>query len=276
MLTKIEEILSNPRLFKPGFKPDYIVTPNPEQITLAQKDLKYRDFLNNAVVKIPDGIGLSAAAKFLSLPNPKNKLIRLPIILCQGLIVGISLIVKPDWVKKKLEIIHGRDITYDVVKLASEKKWRVVIISGTVNGVDVAAGSVEKLKRDYPKAIYKNINAPIYNEYAKPQNSDKTLDRLIIRRINVFKPHILFVGMTPPKQERWLMKHLNELNVGIASAVGGTFAYISGAVSNPPKWMTKFELEWLWRLVSQKGRVKRVLTAFPMFPLRVFWAKLTS
>ncbi|MEJ2441824.1 MAG: WecB/TagA/CpsF family glycosyltransferase [Patescibacteria group bacterium] len=44
----------------------------------------------------------------------------------------------------------------------------------------------------------------------------------------------------------------------------------------PPQWVEKLGLEWFWRLLLQPGRAKRIMIAFPLFPLKVFWYKLSS
>ena len=156
-------------------------------------------------------------------------------------------------------------------------KWRIIFLSGKVGNVEVGKESVARLKQVYPNSNIKGLTAPVYDAKANPQTEpDKKRDLLIKSEINRFQPHILFIGMTPPKQERWLEKNLRSLKVGLAIAVGGTFDYMAGVHPEPPKWIGKLELEWLWRLFSQKGRVKRVLTAFPLFPLRIFWQKLTK
>jgi N-acetylglucosaminyldiphosphoundecaprenol N-acetyl-beta-D-mannosaminyltransferase len=276
VLMEINKILTNPRLFMPNYTPVYIVTPNPEQVYYAQKDKRFKNFLNDAKQQLPDGIGLATANKFLNFSNPKNKIIRLPVLLLQGLIVGVAALLNKTWLTRGFEIIHGRNITEDIFALAERKTWRVCLLSGVVGNIEVAKKSEEILLVRYPKLIVKGITAPIYDENANPVNeSEISKEKSVIESIKAFKPHLLFVGMTPPKQEMWLKKNLKKLPVGVAMAVGGTFSYISGVVPPPPKWISIMELEWLWRLFSQKGRVKRVLTAFPIFPLRVFWYKLT-
>jgi N-acetylglucosaminyldiphosphoundecaprenol N-acetyl-beta-D-mannosaminyltransferase len=59
-------------------------------------------------------------------------------------------------------------------------------------------------------------------------------------------------------------------------AVGGTFRYIAGMSKLPPKWMENFGLEWVWRLITEPKRFSRIFNAFPIFPLRIFWFKITG
>lgn len=56
--------------------------------------------------------------------------------------------------------------------------------------------------------------------------------------------------------------------------VGGTFDYISGKAKAPPKFLEKLELEWLWRLIREPKRLKRITSAVAGFPYKVFEYKL--
>src|SRR3989344_8364047 len=74
-------------------KPKFlIVTPNPEQIMRAQHDALFAKILNSADISIPDGIGLIAADKFLSLPTTDNLLLKPFLYFAQGLGVGFSIL----------------------------------------------------------------------------------------------------------------------------------------------------------------------------------------
>jgi N-acetylglucosaminyldiphosphoundecaprenol N-acetyl-beta-D-mannosaminyltransferase len=84
------------------------------------------------------------------------------------------------------------------------------------------------------------------------------------------------VAFNNPKQEIWIYKNLKSLTVGGAMAVGGTFRYIAGLSKLPSAWMEKAGLEWLYRLITEPYRLRRVLNAFPVFPLRVFLYKVTG
>jgi N-acetylglucosaminyldiphosphoundecaprenol N-acetyl-beta-D-mannosaminyltransferase len=56
--------------------------------------------------------------------------------------------------------------------------------------------------------------------------------------------------------------------------VGGVFSYISGKSKLPSKWMEKVGLEWIWRLITEPKRIKRIFNAIIIFPLLVFKKKL--
>jgi N-acetylglucosaminyldiphosphoundecaprenol N-acetyl-beta-D-mannosaminyltransferase len=81
----------------------------------------------------------------------------------------------------------------------------------------------------------------------------------VIQKINILKPEILLVGLGSPKQEKFIYFNLNKMpSVKLAIGVGGAFDFISGHVKRAPKIIQKIYLEWLWRLIVQPKRVKRI------------------
>lgn len=81
----------------------------------------------------------------------------------------------------------------------------------------------------------------------------------VIKKINKAKPEILLVSLGSPKQEKWIYENLAKMpSVKMAVGVGGAFDFISGRVKRAPKVLQKIGLEWLWRLILQPWRIKRV------------------
>jgi N-acetylglucosaminyldiphosphoundecaprenol N-acetyl-beta-D-mannosaminyltransferase len=263
-------------ILKAGNKrPLLISTPNPEIVLMAKKDDRLRKIINSFDFSIPDGIGLAAASKYLSLKSPKNIILRFSINFFEGLWVGFSLLFNRDWIYESLNIIKGRVLFMDLLKLANKKKWRVFLLGG--GGAPKEAAM--EIQKSYKRVSIKAIDAPKLNLEGKTiARRDIKIEKDIIRYINDFKPHLLFVGITPPKQEKWIARNVSKLNSQVIMTVGGTFDYVGNKYPLPPAWMERLGLEWLWRLVSQPNpkRIKRVLTAFPIFPLKVFWYKLSQ
>lgn len=90
----------------------------------------------------------------------------------------------------------------------------------------------------------------------------------LIDKINEIKPYALFVAMGSPKQESFIIKYMDRLNVKVFMGVGGSFDVISGEVTRAPKWMIKLGLEWLYRVVKEPFRIKR-LSSIPKFLFKV-------
>jgi len=251
-----------------------LVTPNPEIVLAAKEDKDLAQAISKASLAIPDGIGLSQAARFLSLPAPRNILFRAPVCFFQGLWVGAATFLAKNWIQETLPTIKGRKLFMDLIKLANKKGWRVFFLGGERGE---ARGAGEKLRRSFKRVRIAFSQGPMLNVDARPvKKEDKDIEMNVLREINEFKPDILFVAFGASKQEKWLMKWLASLDVGGAMVVGGTFRYFSGDAKLPPAWMEEFGLEWVWRLITEPWRVKRVLTAFPIFPLKVFLYKLNT
>ena len=256
----------------PKKSPFIIFTPNPEILLLASNDNKFAKILSSADILLADGIGLVQAAKFLSLSNPKNMFIRLFVLLGQGLLVGLATFFNKDWLKSELTPVKGRELFIELVKLANKKSWRVFLLGGKGEATQKTA---EFFKNTLKKVTIAYASGPILDSSAEAVSSqEKLVEEKIIDKINEFKPHLLFVAFGAPKQEKWLYKQLNKLEIGGAITVGGAFDYISGKVQFPPIWMENLGLEWVWRLITQPWRFRRIFTAFPVFPLKVFWYKL--
>lgn len=252
----------------------YIVTPNPEIIILAQSDKTYKRILNFADLSLADGIGLAQAHKFLSLPNPKEPVRRFLTLLVQGLAMGFLTVVDRKRIKEGFEVITGRQMFLELVRLANKKGWRVFLLGGET---DVADKTRELLSHGLKKVKIESDRGPRLDTAANPVSSkDRKAEKKAILEINRFNPHLLFVAFGAPKQEKWVYKNLPKLNVGGAMTVGGTFDYISGKANLPPEWVENLGLEWTWRLLTQPKRARRVATAFPIFPLKIFWHKFTS
>jgi len=81
----------------------------------------------------------------------------------------------------------------------------------------------------------------------------------VIKKINKLSPNILLVAMGSPKQEKWIFNNLNKMpSVKVAIGVGGAFDFISGHIKRAPRFLQKTGLEWLWRLIIQPKRIKRI------------------
>jgi N-acetylglucosaminyldiphosphoundecaprenol N-acetyl-beta-D-mannosaminyltransferase len=102
--------------------------------------------------------------------------------------------------------------------------------------------------------------------------SPKDIDFEKIKKlIHKAKPDILLVAYGSPAQDMWITLHQKELGVPVALGVGGAFDFISGTVSRAPRFLRAIGLEWLWRLILQPWRIKRIIDAVIVFP----WLVLT-
>lgn len=98
---------------------------------------------------------------------------------------------------------------------------------------------------------------------------DAETEKLILEELKSLKPDILVLGMGMPRQEEWAAAHLHTLPCKITLCVGGSIDILSGNVRRAPKIMRRFGLEWLYRLVTNPQRARRMLD-LPRFIWSVF------
>lgn len=122
---------------------------------------------------------------------------------------------------------------------------------------------IQILNKKYPKL---NIVGK-RDGYFNIDNCEELIDE-----INELNPHALFVAMGSPKQETFIIKYMDRLNVKVFMGVGGSFDVISGEVNRAPKWMINLGLEWLYRVAKEPFRIKR-LSSIPKFLFKVIKEK---
>lgn len=251
-----------------------IVTPNPEIVSRARHDRQLALILNSASLAVPDGIGIVAAMRFLSLPAPKNKLLRLPVLILEGKLVGLATILARGWLKNTSDVLPGRLLAEDLIKFCSLHGKKIFLLGGKSHTAELAANNLAT-KYNIPDTKYQFAGGPWLDNAGKPINKDEQkVEQAVVRQINAFKPELLLVGFGAPKQEKWLSRYQGKLNVRVAMVVGGMIDYTAGILPPPPGAFSDLGFEWLWRLVTQPKRIKRILTALVVFPWLVFVWKL--
>ncbi len=234
----------------------YFVTPYSEMVVFAARDKNYRDILNQAAIAIPDGIGILWAAKYLSIPA-SNFLSAL----WQIVYSGASIIFNPEYVRGVIgERISGSRLIYDIAKLAADKNYSMSLVGGQGN---VAAQSACELKKIYPNLTVK-LALSGFPEF----------DAKIVQEIADSNSDILLIAYSPPKQEKWIAENVARLNVKLAIGLGGTFDYLAGHKPVAPDLAHSLGLEWLWRLITQPYRWKRMWNAIPVFIWIVYKYKI--
>ena len=237
-------------LIKRGVQ-SYITTPNPEMILDAQDNHEFKKVLQEADISIPDGIGVLWAAHYLDKKLPENKFFR-----WVQLFWSLKRIfLWPSSIRNILpERVSGSDVFLDVVEASEETGWRIFLLGAEEGVAEHARG---RLLQHYPEAN-------IVGTYAgSPDEADLPM---IKEAVNRTKPDILFVAYGHPKQELWINQYLSEFpTVSVAIGVGGTFDFIAGKTRRAPSWMRHIGLEWLWRLIIQPSRIRRIWKATVTF-----------
>jgi N-acetylglucosaminyldiphosphoundecaprenol N-acetyl-beta-D-mannosaminyltransferase len=91
-------------------------------------------------------------------------------------------------------------------------------------------------------------------------------DAEVVQRINAAKPDFVWVGLSTPKQERWMSEHRDRLTAPVLLGVGAAFDFHSGIKKQAPRWMQYGGLEWIYRLGQEPRRLwRRYLRNNPLF-----------
>lgn len=207
-------------------KPSLVVTPNVHHINILNKDEEFKEIYREASLVIPDSTPLLWATKIL----------------------GNSL----------KERVTGSDLLPEFCEVAAKKEYRVFLLGA---GPEIAKKTAEILSQ-------KNPGLKIVGTYSPPFGfeHDDQENLKIVNMIKKCSPNVLFVGLGPPKQEKWSWKHLNEIDVPIIICVGAAFDFIGGNVKRAPKWSQKIGLEWFFRLCQEPNRLwKRYLIGNAIF-----------
>jgi N-acetylglucosaminyldiphosphoundecaprenol N-acetyl-beta-D-mannosaminyltransferase len=156
--------------------------------------------------------------------------------------------------------VTGVDLIPALAERAARKGWRLFLL-GAAPGVAEAVGSL--LVAEHPTLAIAGYHAGV----AGPEGDEESL-----RLIATAHPDIVLVAYGAPRQELWIARNLARLDAGVGIGVGGSFDYLSGRVRRAPAWMRRSGLEWLYRLLRQPWRARR-MAVLPRFALEVLRAK---
>lgn len=157
---------------------------------------------------------------------------------------GIGIIHAANILKTPMkERVPGIDLTAAVLEVMA-KDGKSVFLLGAKPGV--AEKAAENMKRDYPGLKVCGTQDGYFKD-----------DAPVIEKINAAAPDFLLVCLGSPKQELWMAKYKDELNVGFMGGLGGTLDVFAGVVKRAPKRWQDSGFEWLYRCVKEPWRFKR-------------------
>ena len=95
-------------------------------------------------------------------------------------------------------------------------------------------------------------------------------DEQFVRTMNAAAPDIIWVGLSTPKQERWMAAHVTQTTAAALVGVGAAFDFLAGAKRQAPRWVQLSGFEWLFRLLVEPKRLwRRYLLNNPAFVLKI-------
>jgi N-acetylglucosaminyldiphosphoundecaprenol N-acetyl-beta-D-mannosaminyltransferase len=190
---------------------------NPHSLSVAQDDAHFRSALNSTDIVVVDGIGLSVMARLARVP------------------VGPR--------------ITGPDFFHTLMHtLEHSGGARVFFFGSTLQVLDRVS---RRFKEEYPRLTLCGTLSPPFGTWSAEENA------AMVSTINSAKPDVLWVGMTAPKQEKWVMDHRAGLNVPVIGSVGAVFDFFAGTQPRAPAWVRVLGLEWVFRLMSEPRRLWR-------------------
>lgn len=214
----------------------WLACMNPHSYVVSLNDIEFSSALANANWLIPDGTGLILASRFL----------------------GGS-------IRRR---VTGSDIFYALNERMNHLgNFSVFFLGGT----EACLKDIQsRMAIDYPNIRFSGCYSPPYKEDYCEFEIEK-----MISTINRACADVLWVGMTAPKQEKWIFHYSGRLNVKFAAAIGAVFDFYTGRIKRSHPIFQKLGLEWLPRLVQEPRRLwKRNFVSTPIFLYRLVRFKL--
>lgn len=160
---------------------------------------------------------------------------------------GAGIILASRYFKKYIpERIPGYELMIDILAYADSQRLSCYFL-GAKEQVNDAV--VEKVSRSYP-------NLKISGHHHGYFSLD---DPEIANLVKSANPDIILVALGSPRQEEWITNHIDLFEKGLFMGVGGSFDVLSGQVKRAPEKWIKLNLEWLYRLLKQPYRWRRIL-----------------
>lgn len=198
---------------------------NPHSYAVALDDKLFFSALKDANILIPDGIGLVWLSRIFNL--------------------GIR------------SRTTGSDIFLNLnEKMNKRNDLRVFFLGSTEKTLSLIR---KKMQRDYPKIKIVGMLSPAFKE----NFTDHEMN-LMVEAVNAVNPDILWVGLTAPKQEKWIYANRFRLKVGYSLAVGAVFDFYAENINRPSEFAQLLGLEWAIRFFRQPRKLwRRVFVSVP-------------
>jgi N-acetylglucosaminyldiphosphoundecaprenol N-acetyl-beta-D-mannosaminyltransferase len=206
----------------------YVCAVAVHAVTVAQRDPEMRAALLGSTLTVPDGMPLVWAANLLGENLPHR--------------------------------VYGPELMRRYTRRCAEKGHRVWLYGGRDQGS--LAQLALNLRRDNPGIKIVGGYSPPFRELEAHEEDE------LVKRINADRPDVLWVGTGVPRQEKWMARMRDRIDVPVMSAVGAAFDFHAGRISQAPTWMQDRGLEWTYRIAQEPRRLlPRYLYYNPAFLL---------
>lgn len=205
----------------------WLACMNPHSFAVTLDDAAFAAGLHDADWLIPDGFGVVLASRILGGKIRKR--------------------------------VTGSDIFHFVMDdLNRTGHFKIFFLGSTQETLDAI---VKRVAIDYPNLILAGTLSPSF----KPAYTESELTAMV-EVINAASPDVLWVGLTAPKQEKWIHQNRHRLKVRFAGAIGAVFDFYSGRIERSHPIFQRIGLEWLPRLLQEPRRLwRRMGVSAPIF-----------
>lgn len=187
-------------------------------------------------------------------PAFKNALQGADVLLPDG--VGMVLAVR-FLTGKKIRKIAGADLHKHVLDSLESQKGRCFYLGSSK---DTLKKIHKRISEEFPSVQVGSYSPPFKREFSEEENVQ------MMDVINAFRPDVLFIGMTAPKQEKWAFIHKSSIDANLICSIGAVFDFYAGTVKRPQGIWVDMGLEWFIRLLKEPKRLwKRYLYYGPVF-----------
>jgi len=161
----------------------------------------------------------------------------------------------------QVERVYGPDLMLACCAASVTKGYRHFFYGG---GTGVPELLVARLQQRFPGLTVAGTWSPPFRELSEAE------EEALSARIAAARPDIVWVGLSTPKQERWMARYVGRLRVPVLIGVGAAFDMHAGVKKQAPRWMQRSGLEWLFRLATEPRRLgRRYLINNPWFVWRL-------
>jgi len=167
-----------------------------------------------------------------------------------GIIKGAKMLGTP--IKER---VAGFDLLTGLLEKAVENNSRVYFLGAKE---DVLQSAIQNVQKRYPSIHIVGSRNGYFD----------LSDTSVIESVQATQPDMIFVAIGYPRQEQWIHQYLSTASKGLLMGVGGSFDVLSGKSKRAPKIFIKLNIEWLYRLIKQPTRLKRMMV-LPQFLVEI-------
>ncbi len=207
-------------------QPIVFACANPHSLAVAQHDDLFRAALTQANFVVADGVGVTMMSRLA------------------GVHIGPR-ITGTDYFQAILNVLQQRG------------GGRVFFFGSSQRVLDLISA---RFASEYPSLTLCGTLSPPYGTWSEEEN------HRMVETISEARPDVLWVGMTAPKQEKWVEANRQQLNTPVIGSIGAVFDFYAGTYARAPQWICDIGLEWAYRFMLEPRRMwERNFVSAPKF-----------